>query len=1067
MKKLLLFALGFAMLTPMAQAQDEIGDDVTKYVANAGFDDDLTFQNDGSWKNIIDKTKSLSERSWAWIAEDSTVYAHPKETSSQNRPDGRKMEAVNGFIGRIKGWTVETNQNFPSCEWVYFGSVPYDLGGQAVPIADDGTSYLTVPQRPAAVEGENTGFAYLRAGWGGRAVYKQVVKLPCAKYELSYWAININPSATNGKNLSKVTCRKDVWEDETGFTDTEWTRHSIEFTPTDEFTLEFGFESQGGSNSNPFLCIDGIKLIKIDEADEAEILLSDIRDLLKDIEEGANMLTGDVIYEYYDLVTDIGVEADVAEVEELRAIYERVKGLARQLEQTKANIDKINALLDKANKLAETTNYPGHDALLQAIETYGEVLNSGSIESIDAAVDGLEQAINNYYQSQPASMDEPANYTHLVKNPWFVIESAEPTLEEDGTAIYPNAENYTSGSTNFVDGSANTDLTSEGWYIGEGGGDQRLNYVQGRTCWNAWNSNFNTVTISQDLTGLPNGFYKVQADLITQPDMATDQHVFAKSSLGSANSDALEVGNWNDGDNGAWTPLRTKDAVIVVDGKLTIGATGSHGNSEVGAAGWFCATNFQLLYCGPASAEQIAEALANRLATAQDLVAKMHFAADKAVASDSLNLFNSNYDLELLNNTIALAEASESKYEEIMADGKTIPTVRDSLANYTDAYGAAREIVEYALNYVNNWIASPQATYTEVDNILNLMKNYVNTYAPVFNEAAEMAANSQSGAVKDALNNIMAAQKATLLSEMCTAEKVNQLVDELKTMMYNANKQELYDQNPDATDYTAFIQNPKAESETGWTLIKGTGDKNTTSGQYYTEDGTRYFDSYNSTRGALNFYGEQKIIGLPNGTYTVKVEVRTSGDGAFIFAGNCGTAKNDTIWKEMPLQTRTYQDDNTGEMVTDTVTDTYGQIYEEAVIRFATMTSDDPDYYYVQSIFNANAGKGRGWERMQIDGVVVNNHEMVIGMTTDSLRTGKPFTGMWFSATNWQLELTKKGDNTGWNGPLATGIEDVIIAAPKAADGIYTINGVKVNAINRQGLYIIVRNGKAQKFMVK
>jgi hypothetical protein len=92
---------------------------------------------------------------------------------------------------------------------------------------------------------------------------------------------------------------------------------------------------------------------------------------------------------------------------------------------------------------------------------------------------------------------------------------------------------------------------------------------------------------------------------------------------------------------------------------------------------------------------------------------------------------------------------------------------------------------------------------------------------------------------------------------------------------------------------------------------------------------------------------------------------------------------------------------------------------------------------------------------------------MVIGMTTDSLRTGKPFTGMWFSATNWQLELTKKGDNTGWNGPLATGIEDVIIAAPKAADGIYTINGVKVNAINRQGLYIIVRNGKAQKFMVK
>ncbi|MBR5062029.1 MAG: hypothetical protein IKX24_07795, partial [Prevotella sp.] len=212
MKKLLLYALG-AMLAFPAWAQD--GEDVTYLIANPGFDEDLTFQVDGSMKNIISTTSSLSDRSWAYIASDSSVYAKPKTTSGQSRPDGRKLEATNGFIGRINGWTIETNQTFPKCEWVYFGSIPYDLQAQAIPIADDGQTYLEVPTRPDAVEGENVGFAYLRAGWGGRATYKQVVNLPCAEYELTYWAINLNPNGTNGKNLSKVTCRKDVFADET------------------------------------------------------------------------------------------------------------------------------------------------------------------------------------------------------------------------------------------------------------------------------------------------------------------------------------------------------------------------------------------------------------------------------------------------------------------------------------------------------------------------------------------------------------------------------------------------------------------------------------------------------------------------------------------------------------------------------------------------------------------------------------------------------------------------------------------------------------------------------------
>ena len=132
MKKLLLVALG-AMMSVSLFAQEE---DVTHYIQNAGFDEDLTFQSDGSMKEAVSTETSLSERSWAYIAADSSVYAKPKSTSSQQRKDGRsKLDATNGFIGRVQGWTIETNKEFPSCEWVYFGTIPYNLGADAIPIA--------------------------------------------------------------------------------------------------------------------------------------------------------------------------------------------------------------------------------------------------------------------------------------------------------------------------------------------------------------------------------------------------------------------------------------------------------------------------------------------------------------------------------------------------------------------------------------------------------------------------------------------------------------------------------------------------------------------------------------------------------------------------------------------------------------------------------------------------------------------------------------------------------------------------------------------------------------------
>ena len=126
MKKLLLFAMGAMMAMPSFAQQEE---DMTYLVKNAGFDEDLTWQADGSRKETVE-TKNLSDRSIAAIAADGSLYATVNPTTPKSRPDGRKLEATNGFVGQISGW-----------EWVNIANPDY---------------WSRVPSRPAVGKGLRT-----------------------------------------------------------------------------------------------------------------------------------------------------------------------------------------------------------------------------------------------------------------------------------------------------------------------------------------------------------------------------------------------------------------------------------------------------------------------------------------------------------------------------------------------------------------------------------------------------------------------------------------------------------------------------------------------------------------------------------------------------------------------------------------------------------------------------------------------------------------------------------------------------------------------------------------------
>ena len=1097
MKKLSLMVVS-VMMSMSLYAQE----DVTHYIQNAGFDQDLTWQADGSKKEIIDQSKTLSDRSIAAIAADSSVYAIVNPSTPKSRADGRTLEATNGFIGRIQGWEIETNQDFPKCEWVYFGSLPYALGTTAIPVADDGATYITVPEKPADFSGsDNLGFAYMRAGWGGRAIYKQTVKLPCARYRLEYWAVNLNPSGTNGKNLSKVTCRKDTWNDETGFSDTEWTKHEIVFTPTAEFSMQFGFESSGGSGSNPFLCLDGIKLYKIGEADRVELLSADINDLAEECQTLASTATGagfiglasyltDYVIELEDLISDDADEMEAA----LKVANARMAEIRAAIDEMK----KVDAVLAKMDNLLQTTNFAGKDAFDAAYKVILGYKENEPDEDVDVvalimgAVEEANAAILAYYLSQEASEDSPADYTIFIQHPWFINAEAEPALE-DGQWVFP-LQFDEEGANRYVEGSASSpDLNSEGWVInGISGGDQRLNWQRGRSCWNAWNNNFTgVISVGQTFTDLPNGYYTVSADLITQSGCMTDQHVYAQSTVEKKISTAtLTVEGW---DESEWetVSMTAADKVLVVDGKLTIGAEGT-GSGE-GAAGWFCATNFKLYYLGAASDADVQAAVKaaydDKLREASEFAQTMHFAADKKALNDSISKCTAINDaatdymlesIEILTTAIAAAKTSEAKYVEYFSTQEALDENPELVSEKTmlwvkallngeeidghEAFGVSAPIAQFAYDYVMAWVASEDATYTEMDATVDLLKNYVNTYAPAYRNADVVAtASMETG--KKILQDIMAEHLAVLTSKMQTKTMVDAMVKQLNETVAIVEKQNIFD-DANATDYTAYITNPNAEALDGWTIVLGNGDGNgQKSGQWYDGSATRYFDSYHSQDvnneetsetthiGLIGFKASQLVKDLPNGTYKVGVYTRTPAEGAYVFAGVA-----DTTFVEIPLSY--YNDEETGEQAI--ASDKYGPMWEEA--KEAVESGDYTDEQY--SIYNANSGLGRGWKHQVIEKVVVNNHEMFIGTmcgTADS-KTAKVFAGNWYSVGGWTLTLVAKGDNAGWSGPV-TGVE-TMKTVNAVANGIYTVTGVKVNKLQR-GLNIIVNNGKAQKVLVK
>lgn len=760
--------------------------------------------------------------------------------------------------------------------------------------------------------------------------------------------------------------------------------------------------------------------------------------------------------------------------------------------------ESLESLVLKAENIVATTMYPGLDDLATAIGTAQSTLFEGSSADVLNGVAVLDKAIEDYYYSQTYSEDSPADYTFLVSTPQFCVEAAEPTVV-DGVFTYPNVANY-------EDGKSNSDNSSEGWYKGAfTAGDQRLNYVQQRMCWNAWATSFDELSINQDITGIPSGYYTVSADLITQAGCVTDQRVYAKSSLSEAESASMNADNvyWmvEAPNEGKWETL-TSAKVMVSDGKLTIGAKGTgdkeHKATDFGGTnddyrrGWFCVTNFKLHYYGPLSEEDTKAAFEKKIAEMQAQCDTMTFKGDKTAYQDSINKYKTASSIDEMNEALAAlavaqTTAAASIEKQVSVKSGITAALTDSIDNGAyegDYLTMATKFRDCMLAEIN----AEDATYTEMDSIVQILYSFRDSYVPTLVEArALVVTDSEAKAVLDKNINDQVTDFTTM-EALPLQTKVEKYVADLETAMAECEAFNLFQSG--TKDYTSMIVNADIEdssssSATGWTISYVNGNTHTGSNQQV--DGNtsgRYLDSYNSTPGKLLYNAYQTINYVPNGTYKLEAMTRTAGDtGAYLYAmadEDSTTTKLSLIELEEMNFTELLgvKAEDGGDSIA-TVSDSYGSIWAELYKR----TNDGGDATGAQGdTLNANNGKGYGWHYTSLE-FEVKNHVLTIGVTTDSVFTmkygGEPFTGTWFSADNFTLKMIAVGDNTDWNPTTGITVPGEAVENEleiKVVDGtivsngeIYSLSGVRVASGSKvpAGVYIVRLGDQSKKVLVK
>ena len=1027
------------------------------------------------------------------------------------------------YSNTINGWYSGSYAAMSTTYWNWHESGGYDDGAY---ISNGGGGSVTSQYSMGAHWDIEADSKYYFSFWiSGLTVEHQYFVISITNVESSAAGQNEYTSAaeSNGGTATMLLGQNgDADEDAIGYVnysdDGSWVNTAITFDSEECTYLQMNCRWLADADTYGF---DGFVLYKLYDPEttskldllliQAAALADEGYDLLEDLYDVA----ADVYAEYFEILIYETLEDAIADEDEdaLEAVIAEVEAALTEAEGILSAVSTLQELLEEAESDAEL-GYDGLSDLEDAINAAQDFADDGygDLEAINSMISALEEAINTYRFSQTASADSPADYTFLLSTPYYLSDNdlIEIYYADDNAGIsslsYVNEADYSSGS-------APSDASSDGWYIGTSGGDQRLNYFSGRVCWNAWRTGTYVVAIYQDLEDLPNGIYTVSAEMLTQSGCISDQHLVANGS----NSTVSPTLTSDDADNDAWEWLTT-EKVLVLNGKLTIGAEGDQLYDDEGnvtlpgsysdyRGGWFLVTNWRLLYYGEASDEEILDYYNTVVAEATALVDSVYYAADKAALEAVIAEYGSvtsgyGVAVEALNEAIEEARASIEEYEAISEGSLLDLQTAISEGSYSDNQTA---IAQAAVDLMLALEAADDATYEDMDDYEEILAYYIDSYLPVLEEAEALlpasSVKSRASSVTTltdetaiaALTATIAEQVAelTAITELPTTDELDEYIAELENAIAICTAAELIASGE--TDLTDLIINNTCDASgsyvelDGWTITYTNGNTYSNSGQAYDGDSdNRYMDSYNSSAGYL-LYTAYQTITVPNGVYELGAKMRATGttaedsetgvgqEGVYLFAvdGEFDEAADGTS-VFAPAHVQATDDYYVGTEAEEGIsytygTDTYGPIWLEAYIA----VNNDEATSEQEEIAAVNSGIGRGWFYNDLQ-ITVTNRTLTIGVTTDStLSVGHtdtegyecvPFSGTWFSADDFTLTQISSDDD--YN--IATGIESVATESEGTAiKAIYSLDGRQLKSLDSApaGIYIIREEGRTIKVL--
>jgi hypothetical protein len=210
----------------------------------------------------------------------------------------------------------------------------------------------------------------------------------------------------------------------------------------------------------------------------------------------------------------------------------------------------LKTLIDTATVTSDSTSYAGLTVFKAAIAAATTVYNGAATltVNVNASIATLNKAILTYLFTQPASDSIPANFTFALVNPSFELGNM-------------NGWTATTGASD-MGAKLNTNAT------------YTMTPCDGKYLFNVWNSAALSFFVQQEVSGLPNGLYKLIAtatsdssNVITLYANGQQKNIIAQNKIY-----AIED---------------TVFGIKVTDGKLKFGAKSSS---------WFKADNFRLIY---------------------------------------------------------------------------------------------------------------------------------------------------------------------------------------------------------------------------------------------------------------------------------------------------------------------------------------------------------------------------------------------------------------------------------------------------------------------------------------